>query len=58
MMIALRLAKDGWYGASVNGVMDAPADDVMAALHYEVFVGEYEAEMMASARKEAENKRI
>ncbi len=56
-MIALRLAKSGWWGASVGSVMDAPADEVLAAVHYEVFVGEYEAETMALARREAESRR-
>lgn len=41
--MALRLAKAGYYGGDPGRVKMAPVDDVLNALAYESFVGEYEA---------------
>ena len=46
LVIALRLARGGWWGSDPGAVMRAPADEVMAALRYDDFVGRYEAEMV------------
>ena len=44
--MALRLAKNGWWGGDPDKILGAPADSVMKAVHYEDFKGEYEAELM------------
>lgn len=41
--MALRLAKAGYYGGDVGAVKSAPVGDVLNALAYEGFVGEYES---------------
>ena len=40
--IALRLAKAGYWQGDPGRILKAPADEVMAALQYENFCGEYE----------------
>lgn len=50
MVIALRLAKGGWWGGDPRAVLGAPADDVILAVQYEDFKNTYEAEMMRMAR--------
>lgn len=42
MTIALRLAKAGWWQGDPGKVLRAPANEVMAAVHYENFLPEYE----------------
>lgn len=42
MLVALRLAKVGYYGGSPERVLRARVDHVLAALEYEMFVSEYE----------------
>ncbi len=41
--MALRLARGGWFGGDPGRVKAAPVVDVLNALSYEGFVGEYEA---------------
>jgi hypothetical protein len=50
--MALRLAKDGWWGGDPGKVMDAPVEDVLDALAYERFRSEYESETMRLNRAE------
>lgn len=45
-MLALRLAKDGWWGGDPGKVMMAPADEVLEALAYEIFRAEHETETL------------
>lgn len=52
MVLALRLAKGGWWGGNPGSVLQAPADEVLLAIHYENFKGSYESEMMRIAREE------
>ena len=40
--VALRLAKAGLWGGDPEKILKAPAEMVMAALHYEVFTADYE----------------
>lgn len=40
--ISLRLAKAGWWQGEPGRIMEAPADEVMAAIQYENFVSDYE----------------
>lgn len=40
--IALKLAKAGWWQGDPGRIMNAPANEVMAAAQYENFVSEYE----------------
>jgi hypothetical protein len=42
-LVALRLAKAGYYGGDPGRVKSAPVGDVLNALAYEGFIGEYEA---------------
>ena len=42
-MVALRLAKAGYYGGDPGRVKDAPVDDVLNAFAYEGFVSDYES---------------
>lgn len=44
--VALRLAKAGWWNGDPGAVMNAPADEVMAALQYENFTFDYERKMV------------
>ena len=55
MTIALRLAKGGWWGADPGAVMRAPADEVVLAVQYEDFKGEYESEMLRLNKPEVSN---
>lgn len=41
--MALRLAKGGWWNGDPGKIMQAPADEVMAALHYEEFQSKFES---------------
>ena len=41
--MALRLARGGWFGGDPGRVKASPVGDVLNALAYEGFVGEYEA---------------
>lgn len=52
MIIALRLAKGGWWSGSPSSILAAPADEVMLAMQYENFKGSYESEMIRIARSE------
>ena len=40
--IALKLARQGWWGGDPGTVMRAPADEVIEAAQYENFVSDYE----------------
>jgi hypothetical protein len=42
MLVALRLAKAGYYGGSLQAVLEARADHVLAALEFEGFQADYE----------------
>ncbi len=52
MLVSLRLANGGWWGGDPGAVMRAPADEVMLAVQYENFKGDYEAESMRIARED------
>ena len=52
-MVALRLANGGWWGGDLGAVMRAPADEVMLAMQYENFKGDYEAEAMRIATEDS-----
>lgn len=41
-MLALRLAKGGWWGGDPGKVLAAPVDEVLEAVQYEAFLGDYE----------------
>ena len=45
-VLALRLAKDGWWGGDPGKVLAAPADEVLEALAYDNFRAEHEFEMV------------
>lgn len=51
-MLALRLASDGWWGGNPGSILQAPANEVMLAIHYTDFKGTYEAEMMKLAKED------
>ena len=42
MIVALRVAKEGFYGGDVERVLNAPADIVLNCIHYIKFLGDYE----------------
>jgi hypothetical protein len=42
MVIALRLAKAGYWGGDPEKVLSAPADMVISAMQYEMYQQEYE----------------
>jgi hypothetical protein len=42
-LVALRLARGGWFSGDPGRVKEAPVCDVLNALAYEGFVSEYEA---------------
>ena len=42
LSIALRLAKAGYWNGDPSRVLKAPAGEVLAAVQYENFCGEYE----------------
>ncbi|MGO8695999.1 MAG: hypothetical protein ACLQMF_20235 [Rectinemataceae bacterium] len=42
MMIALRLAKAGYYGGDPERALEARVDHVLAAIEFERFVADYE----------------
>lgn len=46
MVIAVKLAKAGYYGGDPQAVLRAPADIVLAALQYEAFSSDYERTYM------------
>lgn len=54
MVLALRLAKGGWWGGNPGAVLLAPADEVVLAVQYEEFKGSYEAEMLKMAKEAAQ----
>ena len=41
-MVALRLARQGYYGGDPERVLKAPSDMVLAAAEYEGFLHDYE----------------
>lgn len=45
-MLALRLAKEGWWGGDPGKVLTAPVDEVLDALAYDNFRSTYESEMV------------
>lgn len=53
MVMALRLAKGGWWGGEPGRVLQARADEVVLAAQYEGFVSDYEAEMHRLNRRES-----
>lgn len=42
MLMALRLAKAGYWGGEPGRVLRAPTDEVIAAMQYENFCGDFE----------------
>lgn len=52
MILALRLAKGGWWGGDPGDILRAPANEVMLAVHYENFKGKYENEAVRIARED------
>lgn len=44
--MALRLAKDGWWGGDPGKVLAAPVEEVLEAVAYEGFVSDYERELI------------
>jgi len=42
-LIALRLAKAGYYGGDPGAIKRAPVDDVLNVLSYDVFLSEYDS---------------
>lgn len=52
LIIALRLAKAGYMGGDPTQVMRSPVDTVVAMLHYENFLGDYERTWVQMNRKE------
>jgi len=52
MMIALRLAKAGYAGGDPERVLKMRADVVIAAMQYEVFLGDYERAYIELNREE------
>lgn len=42
-VVALKLARAGYWGGDPGAVKRAPLDEVLAAADYEDFVGDYEA---------------
>lgn len=45
-MIAVKLAKAGYYSGDPKAVLSAPTDIVMAAIQYEKFLTDYESTYM------------
>jgi hypothetical protein len=43
LIIALSVAKAGYYGGNLQTIMKAPLDLVLAAYEYEIFLKDYEA---------------
>lgn len=41
-MIALKLAKAGWWGGDPGKIMRAPSSEVLAVVEYQAFVSDYE----------------
>jgi hypothetical protein len=54
LVLALRLAKGGWWGGDPEKVMEAPVDAVLEAAAYESFQAEYESELIRLNKPEAE----
>lgn len=50
--MALKLAKDGWWGGDPGKVLAAPVDEVLDAFAYESFRADYESEMIRLNRQE------
>ena len=46
IVVALRVAKAGYYGGDLEKILKAEADLVLKALHYSNFCTEYEEEYM------------
>lgn len=42
-VVAVKLARAGYWGGDVGAVKRAPSDEVLDAADYEEFVGDYEA---------------
>jgi hypothetical protein len=42
LVIALRLAKAGYWQGDPGRILKAPTDEVLAAVQYEIFTGEHE----------------
>lgn len=53
-MLALRLAKGGWWGGEPGRVLSAPAQEVVLAAQYDDFMVRYENEMVKINRREKE----
>lgn len=51
-MLALRLAKAGWWGGDPDAVEAAPVDSVLDAAELEKFDADYERAWLALNRKE------
>ena len=54
MLIALVLAKSGYYGGNVDNVFNSPVDNVFETYHYEMFLRDYER-VFAELNKPKEN---
>lgn len=52
MMVALRLAKEGYGGGDPERILKMRADTVLAALQYEAFLGDYERAYIELNREE------
>lgn len=50
-MVALRLAKQGYFCGSPVGVLDAPVDAVLAIMSYEAFEDDYQTAYMELNRQ-------
>jgi hypothetical protein len=51
--LALKLARAGYWQGDPGRIMQAPSDEVLAALQYEEFVAEYESATIELNREKA-----
>jgi hypothetical protein len=51
MVIALQLAKAGWWGGDPGKVLKAPTEEVLAAIQYEQFLPDYERAIIEMNRE-------
>lgn len=53
-MVALRLAKGGWWGGDPGKILLAPADEVLNAVEYEQFKADFENAVIELNKKGAD----